>query len=157
MVPGPKSVEHYTAEGKWMDESELVEVMDHLEQRAVGELQSSPHTIETAKLVQDALLLGFSFLHFPPVRPGVLQEVVVQLDAASPPRCAHLEECATRDAAIQKLRCIGNVLVRKAPRQFTLSFSHHKNVRKVRVAVKTSRQHSVLSPGRDMRALAFAR
>ena len=61
-MSGPKAVEHHEAEGKWLDESELVEVFKHLEKRAVELARAKPGTLEAAKLVMDAWCESFIFL-----------------------------------------------------------------------------------------------
>ena len=68
-MPGPKGVEHHIAEGKWVHESELVRIFQHLEKRAVALARAKPGTLAAAKLVMDAVLGGLSFTHFPPFRP----------------------------------------------------------------------------------------
>ena len=116
------------AEGKWVNEQELVEIFTHLEQRALAAVRSKPNTAEAAKLVQDACLAGLAFLHFPPFRPGVLRELLLHFNPKEPsPACAHTSTCEMRDAELAAVRCKGNVLSRVQARVYEVLLTHHKN------------------------------
>ena len=79
LTPGPASAAKHEADGKWLDESKLVEVLTHLEKRALAAAGSGRRTRTEAQLVMDAVLTGFAFLHLPPQRPMVMRLMEVRL------------------------------------------------------------------------------
>jgi hypothetical protein len=62
-------------------------------------------------------------LHF---LQGVLRELVIQLNAEAPPKCAHQDKCELQDSLDCAQRCRGNVLARIARLVYTLLLTHHK-------------------------------
>lgn len=117
-VPGPKSVEHFEANHKWLDEDTLLELSRSLEARALTEAQRSRNK-SSASLVMDACLLSFVYGRLPPIRMGVWRTLAKQGKGEAKPECC-AEDCNRPD-------CLGNVLKYNDTGNFEMLITHHKN------------------------------